>query len=201
MLRGRCRNCKKSISWRYPAIELGTAALFLLSFLTFGLTVDGIGMDIFCFLLLGLAAMDAETMTLPDMFTLPGIALGILYAGMTEGLHGATYSALWAILAPLFILAIRGLYSVLRHREGMGLGDAKLMAMIAAWLGPGLAALALFIGVVCAAIYGLTRIASQNRFKSAMALRLPLGSFLCAGAIYAIFEGEQTLKWYMQFLR
>jgi len=83
----------------------------------------------------------------------------------------------------------------------MGLGDAKLMAMIAAWLGPGLAALALFIGVVCAAIYGLTRIASQNRFRSAMALRLPLGSFLCAGAIYAIFEGEQTLKWYMQFLR
>lgn len=158
-------------------------------------------MDVLCFLLLGLASMDAETMLLPDWFTLPGIALGILYAGLTEGLRGTAYSALWAILAALFILAIRGLYAVLRHREGMGLGDAKLLAMIAAWLGPGLATLALFLGVVCAAIYGLTRIASRNRLEAATVLRLPLGSFLCTGAMYAIFQGEQTLKWYLHFLR
>src|SRR5271170_3826371 len=80
-LRGRCRDCGAPISWRYPAIELATAALWLLCWLEFGISVDAVGMAVFCFLALGLAAMDAETMLLPDAFTLPGIALGVIYSG------------------------------------------------------------------------------------------------------------------------
>jgi leader peptidase (prepilin peptidase)/N-methyltransferase len=82
LLRGRCRVCRWPIPWRYPAVEFATAALFLLSFLRFGLGVVAIGMAVLCFLLLGLAVMDAETMRLPDAFTLTGIVLGILYSGI-----------------------------------------------------------------------------------------------------------------------
>jgi leader peptidase (prepilin peptidase)/N-methyltransferase len=138
LLRGRCRHCRQPIAWRYPAVELATAALFLLSELRFGLTVTGIGMAILSFLLLGLAVMDAETMRLPDAFTLPGIALGILYSTLLPADHlgHAIASILWAASAALLLLLLRRLYFVIRHQEGLGLGEVDLLAMIAAWLGP-----------------------------------------------------------------
>ena len=113
-----------------------------------------------CFLLLGLAAMDAETMLLPNAFTLPGIALGVVYSGtICDG--GWLARALRHSLAELdgsaaaLMLAIRWLYWLVRRTEGMGIGDAKLFAMIAAWLGPTNALLVFFLAVVGGAIYGV----------------------------------------------
>lgn len=239
LLRGRCRSCSWKIPWRYPAVELATAALWLLCSLRFGLTIYAVGMAALCFLLLGLAVMDAETMRLPDPFTWPGIALGVLWSGLllrmavirmagrlpgallvwpsSAMLHaydgdfvltskyppaivGMVASAFWALLAALLILIIRWLYWLLRRREGMGLGDAKLLAMIAAWLGPMLTLLTLFLGVVAAAIVGVAWIALRGR-RGAATLRLPFGSFLCAAAIYTIFAGQPILDWYLKFFR
>ena len=203
LLRGRCRDCGAAISWRYPAIELATAALWLLCWLEFGISVQGIGMAVFCFLALGLAAMDAETMLLPDAFTLPGILLGAIYTGATchrGWLIGAGLALAWAAAAAALILAIRGLYWLIRRREGMGLGDAKLLAMIAAWLGPKNALLAFFLAVVGGAVYGLLWLAAK-RGRGGATARLPLGSFLCAAAIYAAFQGRATIGWYLSLFR
>ena len=239
ILLGRCRNCGWPIPWRYPLVELGTAILFLLAYLTFGLTLEAAGMALLCFILFGLAVMDAETLLLPDAFTLPGIVLGIIFSGLTGGWRAAGLSAACAVGAAALILLIRGAYWLVRRREGMGLGDAKLFALIAAWLGPWQSLLVLFLGVVTAAVFSLLSIwlgnsrqkyslredpqtqgrrglqPSQNPAARAGALatevsthpssnspgiqQIPLGSFLCAAAIYAIFCGEQTLKWYLQF--
>jgi len=247
ILHGRCRNCGWPIPWRYPLVELGTAILFLLAYLTFGLTLEAAGMAVLCFILFGLAVMDAETLLLPDAFTLPGIVLGVIFSGLTGGWRAAGLSAACAIGAAALILLIRGAYWMVRRREGMGLGDAKLFALIAAWLGPWQSLLVLFLGVVTAAVFSLLWIwlcnsrqkpsrgrdaqislaekqdlstegeqgrrglqPSQNPaahvgtlapevFNPRAIQRLPLGSFLCAAAIYAIFCGEQTLKWYLQF--
>ena len=200
LLRGRCRSCRQPIAPRYPAIELATAALWLLCWLKFGPTLEAAGTAIFCFLLLGLAAMDAETMRLPDAFTLPGIVLGILYSGLVGGhFHSYLWSAQWAAAAAAVVLAISGIYWLLRRRAGMGIGDAKLFAMIAAWLGPGLALLVLFLAFVGAAIYGVAISLARRRFEATAAL--PFGSFLCAAAIYAAFQGSQTLVWYLDYLR
>jgi leader peptidase (prepilin peptidase) / N-methyltransferase len=206
LLRGRCRDCGARISWRYPAIELATAALWVLCWLEFGLSLEAAGMAVFCFLALGLAAMDAETMLLPDAFTLPGIALGVIYSGaMCDGgwlgrLRCAGLSLGWAACAAVLILAIRGIYWLVRRREGMGMGDAKLFAMIAAWLGPANAVLALFLAVVGAAIYGVLWVGLRGGQRGATA-RIPLGSFLCAAAIYAVFEGPWAVDWYLGFFR
>lgn len=206
MLRGRCRSCRRRISWRYPAIEFATAALFLLSFLQFHLTVTGIGMDVLCCLLLGLAVMDAETMRLPDAFTLPGIGLGALYAGLlpakflNERLWHVGEALLWSFLAALTLLSIRWLYYALRHVEGMGLGDVKLLAMIAAWLGPGPTVLTLVLGTFATAVFGVIALLLTPRHRRSLATRLPLGSFLCGAALYTIFAGEPILRWYAQFL-
>jgi leader peptidase (prepilin peptidase)/N-methyltransferase len=232
-LRGRCRVCRWRIPWRYPAVEVATAALFLLCFLQFGLTISSAGVAVFCFLMLGLAVMDAETMRLPNAFTWPGIGLGVVFAGITGGeivdrlgagflafgsigtesevwfplpfglgaaVPAMLLSAFWALLAALLILAVRWIYFAVRHREGMGLGDAKLLAMIAAWLGPQFALLSLFLGVVGAAMVGLAWMILRGR-RSALTMRLPFGAFLCAAAIFAVFAGRPILEWYLMFFR
>jgi leader peptidase (prepilin peptidase) / N-methyltransferase len=205
-LRGRCRDCGARISWRYPAIELATAALWVLCWLEFGVSVQGIGMAVFCFLTLGLAGMDAETLLLPNAFTLPGILLGVIYStGICDGdwpsrLRCTGLSLAWAACAAALILAIRGIYWLIRRREGMGLGDAKLLAMIAAWLGPANALLTLFLAVVGGALYGILWVAARKGHGGGSA-RLPLGSFLCAAAIYSAFQGQAAVDWYLSLFR
>jgi leader peptidase (prepilin peptidase)/N-methyltransferase len=201
LLRGRCRHCRQPIAWRYPAVELATAALFLLSELRFGLTVTGIGMAILSFLLLGLAVMDAETMRLPDAFTLPGIALGILYSTLLPADHlgHAIASILWAASAALLLLLLRRLYFVIRHQEGLGLGDVKLLAMIAAWLGPAPTILTLLLGALATGLFGILAVTLSRGRRPFASTRLPLGSFLCAAAIYTIFAGQPIIRWYLHF--
>jgi leader peptidase (prepilin peptidase) / N-methyltransferase len=200
LLRGRCRNCGWRIPWRYPLVELATAALFLLSYLTFGLTIVGIGMALFCFLLLGLAIMDAETLLLPDAFTLPGLALGIAYSALRGGWRTGVFAIVYALASALLIVLIRAAYRLVRKQEGMGLGDAKLLAMIAAWLGPWQTLFVLFFGTLAAAIFGVALVALHKRSPAHSPL-LPFGSFLCAAAIYAIFRAQPILDWYQQFFR
>lgn len=231
LLRGRCRHCRKSIAWRYPAVELATAALFLLCDLRFGITVTGIGMAVLSFLLLGLAVMDAETMRLPDAFTLPGIFLGILYSGISLAffkvfppalilpggigvfspghsqaalfwrllLVGLTAPAIWAAFAALLLVLIRWLYSVVRHHEGLGLGDVKLLAMIAAWLGPAPTLLILLLGALATGLFGILAVALSRGRRPFASTRLPLGSFLSAAAIYTLFAGQPIIRWYLHF--
>jgi leader peptidase (prepilin peptidase) / N-methyltransferase len=211
MLRGRCRHCGGAISIRYALIEFATAALFLLCALRFGFTIEAMGMAAFCFLLLGLAAMDAETMLLPDSFTLPGIVLGVLYSALTVEspsfytcVKTASLSLVYAAGAAAAILLIRGVYWLVRRREGMGIGDAKLLAMIAAWLGPGNTLLTFFLAVVAAAIYGVVAIGLRRAKACATPdkpLQVPLGAFLCVAGIFSAFEGPQVIAWYLRFFR
>jgi leader peptidase (prepilin peptidase)/N-methyltransferase len=100
--------------------------------------------------------------------------------------------------AALLLLTIRRIYKALRKRDGMGLGDVKLLAMIAAFLGFGEALLALFAGVVAASVYGLALLA---RGRAGAATRLPFGSFLAAGGLFAALFGPQIVAWYTGLLR
>ncbi len=212
LLRGRCRSCGTRIPVRYLLIEAVTASLFLLCYFEFGLTLRGAASAALCWLLLGLAATDAEALLLPDALTLPGLALGLVCSGLRYGdgfgagfqWKGAVESLLWAAGAAALVLLIRGLYWLVRRREGIGLGDAKLMAMIATWLGPWQAGLVLFLAVVCAAVYGtglIARVSTRRSSGNKLTMRIPLGSFLCAAGILAIFEGHSILAWYFGFFR
>ncbi len=209
VLGARCRACRWRIPWRYPAVEIATASLFLLAYLRNGLTLAGASAAVLSFLLLGLAVMDAETMHLPDAFTLPGIVLGIAWRGVLPAptlaahLRNAAASLFWALCAALLIWLIRWFYYLLRHREGMGLGDAKLLAMIAAWLGPALTGLTFVLGACAAAIFGVALLAKRPHGQSRLdgQSRLPFGSFLCAAALYALFAGQPIVAWYAGFFR
>jgi leader peptidase (prepilin peptidase)/N-methyltransferase len=249
LLAAKCRNCKGAIPWRYPAVELATGLCFALAFHDFfggvigffgdmpmpnhpSLLLPEIGFAALGFLLIGLLVMDWQTHTLPDAFTLTGIAAGFflvcvqaifLPSGAYDvhlnpqhslrmsspgsfasrgdvfltGPEHLVYGRLLAICAAAAIpWLIRALYKTLRHREGLGLGDVKLMAMIAAFLGFAAAMLAFFVGVILAAVYGVVLLA---RRRATATSQIPLGTFLCVGGLLAALFAGPMLSWYRGF--
>ena len=248
VLRARCRQCNRAISWRYPAVELAAALWFACSarqYVPFAfsgppdviaaasrdMAIQGVAVAILGFLLIGLLVMDWQTHALPDAFTLSGTLIGFVlvcvqaaFLGAHEDeviLHGRNplsspggtvdsgnvvltgpehliLGRLLAILvAAAVILVIRFVYLKLRGREGLGLGDAKLMAMLAAFLGFWPAMLAFFVGIVLCSGYAVTLIA---RRRATALTRLPLGTFLCLGGLFAALFGAPLIAWYTSLL-
>jgi leader peptidase (prepilin peptidase) / N-methyltransferase len=216
LLRGRCRHCQEPIPWRYPLVEAAVGALTALSIAWGGLSFDGITAALLCWLLVTMAACDAETLRLPDALTLTTLALGLLYRasdgfwdqlpqGMAHAWHSAGALALRgsisAAAAALLLLALRWFYWLLRRQQGMGLGDVKLAAGMAAWLGLRRMGVALFLAAVLGALAG-TLLAAAHRRRAPLLkgnYALPFGAFLCLAGIYCVFFGQRTLLWYLHF--
>ncbi len=212
LLGGSCRKCGGRISLRYPLIELAVSVLFLMCCLQFSAGWPAAFWALLCFLLLGLAAMDAETLLLPDWFTLPGLVAGLVFSGLRPGLehgiwtwptaaHAAGLSLLHAAIAAAALLLIAGGYWLARRRMGMGMGDVKLLAMLGAWFGLRETGLVLFLAVVVGALYGVGTIllrGTDDELPSGQ-LPIPFGTMLSLAGIYNLFLGERTLGWYAQF--
>jgi leader peptidase (prepilin peptidase)/N-methyltransferase len=252
VLGGRCRNCKATISWRYPAVELAVGLWFavqagrfwtLLNFYFWQPTGAGTGADaaagivgnfavaVIGFLLIGLIVMDWQTGLLPDAFTWSGIAIGLFLicvqavflnpgqdqvvtdihltsaGGSANGTGNVALTGPEALiggrvlavcLAALVLLVVRWVYKALRHREGMGLGDVKMLAMIAAFLGFWPAMLALFVGVLTASVYGVGLVA---RGRATGMTKLAFGSFLALGGLFAAQFGDRIVQAYGVLLR
>lgn len=153
-----------------------------------------------CFFLLGLAVMDAQTMLLPDSFTLTGLTLAFVLKVCAPGINERGRIA-WstfedAVFAAAILLLVWAIYWVVRRRDGVGMGDVKLLAMMAAFMGLPLALLAYFLGVIAAALFA---IALVTRYKARGFDRIPFGSFLASAGIVAIFVGKPLLRWYLSF--
>lgn len=219
LLRGRCRNCQWQIPLHYPMVELILGAYFVVCGLHFGLTVHAFSAMALGFLLLGLIVMDGKTGLLVDDFTLGGIFLGVLiyitsvYA-MPEhrgpvfltAPEDAIFVRLLSIAgAALLPLSIRWTYQKIRKQEGLGLGDVKMLAMVAAFLGFWQAMLVLFLAVVAGALYAVGLLMVHRSERKSEASRgvasLPFGVFLGLAGFYAVFWGDQTLMWYLRFFR
>jgi leader peptidase (prepilin peptidase) / N-methyltransferase len=181
VLRGRCRNCKTSISPRYLLIELLTGLLFVACYWQFGLTLATLKYCVFGYLLLGLIFTDAETKLLPDKLTLPGIVIGLLFSlfvpvndlasqllpgvmrlpanpGLSVNVLSFADACLGAIVGASFIYGVGAAYLLARGVEGMGFGDVKLMAMVGAFLGMKLTVFTLLTGSVAGSLFGLSTI-------------------------------------------
>ena len=154
----------------------------------------------------------AENLWLPDLLTLPGTLLGLAVSlyfwsrGNSFFRHPLSWRAVLyriggVLAAAALILMIRWIYWLIRRREGLGLGDAKLMALLAAWLGLRGALVAFSIGVVLGAMVGILLIARPNDETSERAglKKLPLGTFLCIGGIITGLWGQQIISAYMRW--
>jgi len=170
-------------------------------------------------LLVALAILDAEHLWLPDWITLPGIGVGLLLTGIrfllvdweAEGPHvsklgtlmdGWLGSAIAILISGGLILLIRWTYWLIRRREGIGLGDAKLMAMLGAWLGLSGALLSFAIGVLLGALSAVVVLAipaARRESDTWLAAKLPLGTFLCIGGIISALWGHPLIASYMRW--
>jgi leader peptidase (prepilin peptidase)/N-methyltransferase len=217
-LRGRCRGCGTRIAWRYLAVEAAVGGLWglvawrslaespLVPSMTIRPLAEGLAVVVFLWLMVALAVLDAENLWLPDFLTLPGIGGGLLVAVLFDPkgnslVRTLSYRVTGLLAAAGVVLAIRWAYWLLRRREGIGLGDAKLMALLAAWLGwPG-ALLAFGLGTVAGAAVALLILlipAARTRERWGLT-RLPLGTFLCLGGIVSGLWGPRIVAAYLRW--
>ena len=177
LTRGRCRHCGKPLGFFYPAIELAALAVALWS-ASVAVGSAAWASDILGWILLALAVIDARHFLLPDFLTLPLVPLGLAANALIDpsNLEAAVIGAAAGFLA---IVAIRQLYWWWRGREGIGLGDAKLLAAAGAWVGwPGLPSVVL---IAALAALAATLIRHLPRGSISLTERVPFGSSLCIG--------------------
>ena len=237
-LRAKCRSCGLPISGMYPLVELATGLLFVACYLEFGLTQTMVKWLFFTCLLIVLTITDLRVRMLPDLVNWPGLAAGLFFSamvppddgtaawlsvsfglllppralGLFDGLLGAAFGSfvLWAVAAT---------YKRVRGREGMGMGDVKMMAMVGAFLGVRGAFMTILLGTLLGTLVGVAIIlvlylvgwqrklaerASRRGLGSVNNLRwtiatqyqLPLGTFLGIAAVLVVyFEAELVRHW------
>ena len=204
MLGGRCRKCGARIAIRYPIVELLTGILFAVSVAKLGVGLPALKWCLFGALMVVLAFADLEERILPEAFTLGGAVAGILLAawvwvqpGFVHLLLASRYSERWlsvgesvlgALVASGMMWLVRAAYFAVRHKEGLGLGDVSMLAMMGAFLGLQGALLALVLGSVAGSVIGLVFIMVAK--KDASSYELPFGTFLVfAGVVVGLLAG------------
>jgi leader peptidase (prepilin peptidase) / N-methyltransferase len=237
-LRGKCRSCHLPISPMYPLIELLTGLLFVACYLDFGITQTAVKWLFFTCLIIVLGITDLRVRILPDLITWPGALVGLFFSALVPTNDGTASwlisvfsgrilpsqavglldAVLGAAAGSLLLWAAAALYKLIRHRDGMGLGDVKMMVMVGAFLGVRGAFLTILLGTLLGSIIGiglilvlyaigwqsqLARRASRRGLGTVRALRwtivsqyqLPLGTFLGMAALLVVYVEPHSRLW------
>jgi len=196
-LRGKCFACKKTISIRYPLVELATAALSVSVAWSFGVTTVTLAGLLFIWALIPLALIDYDHQILPDVITLPFLWLGLLvnsfsiFTDLQSAVIGAIagYLSLWLVYQA---------FKLLTKKEGMGYGDFKLLAMLGAWFGWQLLPLTILLAAFSGAVIGGTYLMLSRHGRDHP---VPFGPFLCVAGWIALLWGHDLVRAYLQFAR
>ncbi|HVO59227.1 MAG TPA: prepilin peptidase [Dongiaceae bacterium] len=237
VLGGKCRDCHAPISALYPSIEFVTGLIFVGCYLCFGLTPAGLKWIFFSSILLVLIVTDFRERLLPDAVNWFGVGLGLAFSvrvppedGVARLLFGPSLRAalptwslglfdslLGGILCAGLLWAAATLYRLIRHRDGMGFGDIKMMFMVGTFLGVRGAFLTILLGTALGTVIGIAVVGAlfAAGWKSSLAERasrkglgnvrglrwaiasryqLPLGTFLGIAALLVVFFGPWSLS-------
>ena len=219
ILRGRCRRCRASIPLRYPVIEALAGLLVAALCYREGLTVAWLAGSWLILSVIILVPIDLQHGILPDLVTLPGIAMGLVFslalgmAGFNAALWGAVVGAMVPFSVRLLYMAYVRARSALgrtpvaepdlpletsdqedERREGMGLGDVKMLAMVGAFLGVGKVLLTMLLGSVIGSLYVVPLVLLG---RQSMKTSVPFGPFLGIAALISLFFGTEIIDWYL----
>lgn len=222
ILRGKCRNCRMQISPIYPAVELLAACLYLLLFIIrrdqviTGSWLPLLADIVFVSLIVPLVFIDLRYKLLPNAITYPGLAALLMLRALapdpwilahTPQIFGPGApvwalsmfgSLLGAVAGGGSLWLVREIYYRLRHVEGMGLGDVKMMLMVGAFLGWQLTLLTIFIGSLLGSLVGIALILRKG---GSMKTQIPFGVFLGPAAIIALLIGQPLIERYVAMYR
>lgn len=217
LLRGKCRNCGEPISWRYPAVELVNALVYVWIAREFWINGESLLLMAFCSSLIVITMIDYDHQIIPDVITLPGMVLGLALAPFVmphlQGslpfhlgrfIHSGPYltalinSFIGLLVGGFPLFAIGWIWEKLRKVEAMGGGDVKLMGMVGSLLGWKLALLTIMLGAVSGSVIGVLLIALRKQEREAL---IPFGPFLAVGAVLSAFYGSDIIAWYLGMFR
>ncbi|MEO2069222.1 MAG: prepilin peptidase [Desulfurobacteriaceae bacterium] len=193
ILRGRCRNCKEKISVQYPIIEFLTGLLTLLVFAKYGISLSTFYFLILTYVLIVVATIDIKTMLVSVKLCYFTMLIGILLSpfvsvvSFKDSILGASFGA-------GVILFVIETYYILTGKEGMGYGDANIMAVIGAFLGWQKVLLVVFLASLVGAIVGIFFMIIKGKDTK---FALPFGPFLAIGAYITMLFGEEIINWYL----
>lgn len=195
LLRGKCHFCKERISFRYPLVELLSAAVAVLSVYSFGLSATSLLVYVFCAALIVISFIDIDYYIIPDVISLPGTVIGILIGLLNHSTHIFRWpvpDTVWGSLIGLafgggVLLFISEVYFRVRKRVGLGLGDVKLLAMTGAFFGFQGAFYTMFLGSLMGSVLGIGMVLFQRK---GLNYQLPFGPYLAMGTALYLFSGR-----------
>lgn len=203
LLGGKCRACRTVISARYPLVELINAVLYIIVLNRFG-TGSITALFIYFALLSALVVItfiDIDHQIIPDVISIPGIPLGLLFGAtllpdpfLRSELLGfkASFIGFLAGGVGFYLIAVSG--KLIFRKDAMGGGDIKLMGMIGSFLGWKGVIFTTFLGSLFGSVIGIALIATKGRKWGA---QIPFGPYLALGAIASLFWGQEILTWYL----
>jgi leader peptidase (prepilin peptidase) / N-methyltransferase len=216
LLRGKCRSCGDPISIQYPIVELLSGLGFYCCAQTWHFTSPTYVNSLFLSLIIVLVFTDYHHQILPNILTIPGAVAGFLLSPFqftefyTDKISMSLVSLLgledsWlalsfvgAVLGVLigggFLAVVAFFYEKVRKKQGLGMGDVKMMAMVGAFLGFRLAFFIIFLGSLLGSLYGLCGMVVR---RMNLQTALPYGVFLGAAAAISLFYGIPILLWYL----
>jgi leader peptidase (prepilin peptidase) / N-methyltransferase len=189
LLRGRCRNCKAPISWRYPLVEAGTGLLCALVVVAKGADEDAILGLVLVLLLVPITLIDLDYQIIPNKITYPGVVVGIAIVALTD-LSSLDENLIAAFIAGGFLFVAWFL-----RPGGMGLGDVKLAFMLGIYLGRAVAP-AMFAALISGSLIGAVIIARYGAAKGRK-MKIPFGPYLALGGLVGLFFGDAIVNWYL----
>ncbi len=190
LLRGRCRHCGEPISARYPLTEAGLGVLWAGTVLAIGTDDAGeltLGL-VLCAVLVAITLTDLELRIIPNAFVLAGAIAGLaIVLAFDLGDLDQRAIAIAAAGGAFFLIA-------LAYPRGMGMGDAKLVAMMAIYLGRSIAP-AVLVGLIAGSLVGIAIIAREG--AGARKSAVPFGPFLALGGVVGLWFGDEIVDWYL----
>ncbi|WP_080962152.1 prepilin peptidase [Chromobacterium subtsugae] len=193
LLRGRCAFCASPISPRYPLVELSVGLIFAAVGWRLGPSPASLAHLVLLYLLLALALIDLDSKLLPDSLTQPLLWLGLL-ANLFQSLAPLQDAVIGAMAGYLSMWLIAAAFRLCTGKEGLGIGDFKLMAALGAWLGWEALPLIITIGSISSALVGIALIVAKRTEREQTQ---PFGPFLIAGGIVALLWGKEITRWYL----
>jgi leader peptidase (prepilin peptidase)/N-methyltransferase len=207
-LRGKCAGCALPISIEYPLVELGVALLWAGAAHLGGGGLDSVRLATFATIMLGITLTDAKHYVIPDGFTVFGFLFVLVtsvvafFNGSTEQWFVAPIDAFYGACAGAGFIAIIGwLGEVALKKEAMGFGDATLMAVVGAAIGPTRSIITVFVaaglgaGVFLLIVYPIAWIRAKREGREFEPPLVPFGVFLAPAAVGMLLAGQSLLEW------
>ncbi|MHB8110175.1 MAG: prepilin peptidase [Syntrophorhabdaceae bacterium] len=197
LLRGKCRDCGVRFSFRYFAVEVLTAVIFLMIYRRWGLSYETFIEMFFAAILIVVSFIDYDFQIIPDILSVGGMIAGLMLSFVRPGFR-VMESVYGVLIGGGVLFAIAYGYQLITKREGMGGGDIKLLAMIGSFTGLKGVLFSLIGGSVIGTIVGIPLMFIKGKGEGTR-YAIPFGPFLSLCAVLYLFTGPGVIRMVNEF--